>query len=506
MRLIAITRNVLLPALLGLVVACGPSPITRDNHQPCNNSTSLCRHNDREEAASGSGNVTYDLNFIDVLPTGEMADPSQLDDALRYINASTVSGQKTLVVVFVHGWFHSDDPTDRDVQRARKVLGWFNGQHPDWHVEGIYVGWMAWTSLPTPVKYATFWDRAKKADALGNGALKTIVRRVDDAMPPSDSTRLLFVGHSFGGRSLYIATSELFMTRLLEAKQKWDLNTKPSEPVRGVGDLVVLLEPALTADAFVPLFNAANEGYVDTYHGGGGRQGLYFYNDRPLFLSLTSDADGPVNFALPLSRAFMPKAPGTTTIVPWQWGITEAPHAVLSSDIGDQAFGRYDAVVTHRIEANGSVSKYCADTPTVLFGGFGKPPFNGLPLYQLPKGWLQCAVHHHAQVAKVETGAGYDELVTPDSCLQLRHLNRSSPYSPYWNARTHMDVIQGHSDFMNSSVIILFNQMLFSEKYRTDLPASDCAYADETPPSHLKAPVFPPGEQVRETSEETSQP
>jgi hypothetical protein len=477
-------------AVLVALSGCGSSPVTRRDPKACDYGRTACAESMREE-------TPYALNFIDVDEKGNFKDHHQLEQALGYVHQSPQDRTNILVVVFVHGWFHSDAPADRDVNRARQVLWWFAANHPLWHVEGIYVGWPAWTDWPTPLQYLTFWNRKDNADALGGkgGALQEIVSQLDNAVPDTEHSKLLFIGHSFGGRALYRATEGTLRERLENAVTAWDqINPQPSahdanlpqnqqHPVKGVGSLVVLLEPATTADEFVKLYNASNDAYRHTMKPSTpSRAGIFSKNDRPLLVSVTGDADEAVKIALPLSRVFTKSAKGTTTLQPWE--SDKQPREIKTETLQNQAFGRHDGgMVTHRIEGNGSVDNKCSNTHTVDYGGIEPLPFRDVPRYQLPKGWLECAVREQSlRDTRTKSGTKFERLVVPDSCLQLRHLGITSPFNPYWNASAHLDVIQGHSKLMNQSVIEFINQMLFSEQYENEVPSTECSWMRDGKP------------------------
>src|SRR5207248_2545144 len=59
---------------------------------------------------------------------------------------------------------------------------------------------------------------------------------------------LVFVGHSFGAALLYSAVED----RLLERKEHWSSGQSRHDFIRGVGDLVVLVNPAFEAERYRP--------------------------------------------------------------------------------------------------------------------------------------------------------------------------------------------------------------------------------------------------------------
>ncbi|WP_430389986.1 hypothetical protein [Dyella sp. 20L07] len=437
--------------------------------------TNLCRNNAREE-------TTYGLNFIDVGKTGALTLPAQLDWAESNIRAAAGrQPEHNLVIVFVHGWFHSDAPADRDVGRARDTLSWFADQHRGWHVEGVFVGWQAYTQWPTPLQYLTFWSKERNADALGNpdgGALPQIVARMEASVDLSKDNKLLFVGHSFGGRALLEATRQTFLDRLNEAENAWqhlgEPGSLPQRPVRGVGSLVILIEPAVTADPFIALFNRSNELYLATVHDPvHHRPPIFAMNDRPLLLSVTSDADLAVKWALPLSTIVQTRPDESTQLIHWDG----PPSAESSRTLTGTALGHVDLMVTHRVEIDGNASESCSNAKSIRYGGVDADLLTAPKEGLLPRGWWQCAVKDKSDHdPSTRAGSGIDDLVVPTSCADIHHESKTSPFNPYWNASTHKTFIQGHSDFMDRAVIYFFNQMLFSAPYTNDQPGTACHY------------------------------
>ena len=96
----------------------------------------------------------------------------------------------------------------------------------------------------------------------------------------------MVVGHSFGGALMFSATSQLMMERLALAAVYQDA-------VRGLGDLVVLVNPAFEAARYQPLHETLIE---ET-------RGPYPPNQEPVFAIFTSTGDGATGTWFPRGRS-----------------------------------------------------------------------------------------------------------------------------------------------------------------------------------------------------------
>lgn len=212
--------------------------------------------------------VKADWYDVEVDDFGQYWSPHLAEAALADIEKLS-RDTNTIVVLFAHGWHHnaSAKSSNRDdfeitVAEVRKVLASKPyrdarvalGVGDDVRVIGIYLAWRG-RSLPGVLDYLTFWGRKAAAERVGEGAARDFVFRLDEIYKrqpgkpenegdPSRFMGLVLLGHSFGGQVIHKATSTVFEEEL---ERKRD---SPSDPVNGVGDLVVLINPALEAAQF----------------------------------------------------------------------------------------------------------------------------------------------------------------------------------------------------------------------------------------------------------------
>ncbi len=218
------------------------------------------------EAASLPGPLVVEVDDY-----GRFWDREAADAALKAI-ADASENQNTILSVFIHGWHHNADESDDNFRNfktslerllskveepqsvmARQQLGL--KEHVT--VIGLYVGWRG-RSLPGWLDYVTFWGRKSAAERVGDGDLreffvklqKLYMRRNHDSSKQT-FMGLLTIGHSFGGQVLFKVISGAFERDLLNAVA--NATPQPAGPpklveiVSGLGDMTVLLNPALEA-------------------------------------------------------------------------------------------------------------------------------------------------------------------------------------------------------------------------------------------------------------------
>ena len=164
-----------------------------------------------------------------------------------------------LMVLFVHGWKHDADSCDTNVTCFREALRGLHAAETALYgkdarqIVGVYVGWRGDSSKGRIPRQLSFFDRKATAHKVGSGSLtELIVRLKEERTMRGGDSRLVIVGHSFGGAAVFSATSQLLMDRLVTADERCGA-------VRGLGDLVVLVNPAFEAARYQPLHQTLNE-------------------------------------------------------------------------------------------------------------------------------------------------------------------------------------------------------------------------------------------------------
>lgn len=250
------------------------------------------------------------------------------------LNASLLAAQKVAeeggsVIVYVHGWHHSAEPGDENIKDFLDSVSEAD-QHPDTRAVGIYIGWRGdsisssnW-ALRLPSYAFTFWDRKATAHAIGSGGgVSELFRKLSSIRANYDS-RLVILGHSFGGAIVYSSVAQLLAEQISldaapgDADERYSL----SEGFRPVADLVVLLNPAFEAMRVAPLFTFA-------------RSNEYQEGLPPRLVMITSTADWATNIAFPIGRSL-----GT---------IFQGYPDSYSGKLNRRAIGHYAPYITHQL-------------------------------------------------------------------------------------------------------------------------------------------------------------
>ena len=264
----------------------------------------------------------YSLRFIESDDEGWFWDKRQVEEAMRLIR-SKAGEADTIVVTFVHGWHHSAECCDANVEGFRNTLARLQGSlRSRFNVVGLYIGWRG-QSLPMPLDYLTFWGRKGAAERVGANDLKEFLARLEslyleyrpDARRPQSSSSvaapaetgaprhflgMVTIGHSFGGQVLLKAVTGSLEDQLqqLNPVPAYLRDAEPAAPspdesftLSGVGDLIVLVNPAAEASQYHRLHILS--------------QGLnYSPLQTPLILTVSAENDKARHTAFTLGRKF----------------------------------------------------------------------------------------------------------------------------------------------------------------------------------------------------------
>ncbi|MBA3582637.1 MAG: esterase [Gammaproteobacteria bacterium] len=294
-----------------LLSGCAGNVMYRPNYQICTSPTpdETCKTNALQYitplTTNDDAQQNYWLSFIEFDEQGQLHDRAQMNAVINNISAQAAQ-HDILITVFVHGWHHNARVGDDNITEFRKSLQQLSllesaqaraANRKPRIVYGIYIGWRGESIDVAGLRYSTFWARKNAAHAVGHGGVTEVFARLEEIRDtklmmeqshPSSQTRLIIIGHSFGGAVVYSALSQVLMERFVDTRGP----TGISSDVRGFGDLVVLINPAFEAQQFATLSDMANA------------RGSYFASQLPVLAVLTSEADTATRYAFPAGRFF----------------------------------------------------------------------------------------------------------------------------------------------------------------------------------------------------------
>ncbi len=288
----------------------------------------------------------YLLGFIEFDDQGQLWDRKQMFDVVGKLAGDTGT-RDLLMVVFVHGWKHSAAPGDTNIDTFRKVLGQLSDAEAELakksntaprEVAGIYLGWRGGSITVPVIENLTFWERKNTAQKVGHGGVTEALSRLEDlklaklSIDPNSGTRLVVVGHSFGGAVVHTAVAQLLEQRFVQT-------TGPAgrqSDIAGFGDLVVLINPAFEAMQFSGLSDMSTE------------RSTYFQSQLPVVLEITSEADYATRYAFPAGRWFSTLFEKTRDRPRFN-AVTQQQESIAESVANDTAVGHFEPYRTHRL-------------------------------------------------------------------------------------------------------------------------------------------------------------
>lgn len=247
----------------------------------------------------------YYVAFVEFDDQGWFHDRKQLESLLRLLYQQDKSKKdEFLIIVYAHGWKHNADFCDNNARCFQRLLERFDVMERTnarlekarpRKVVGVYVGWRG-ESLNVPfVHNITFWTRKAAAARVGDGGVTLLISQLDDFRDfknpdrEKQKTQLVVTGHSFGGQVIYSALSNRLVERATLIEREKDGKSIEYGIAKGVGDLVVLINPAFEGSLYEPLHHAATNR-------------CYRATQRPVMLIVTSEADDATKNAFPLGR------------------------------------------------------------------------------------------------------------------------------------------------------------------------------------------------------------
>ena len=345
----------------------------------------------------------YTLAFIEFDDQGWYHDIRQRNALQIYLDKHDKIPH--LVIVFVHGWKHNASVDDPNVLQAMSLLEKAaiseKARGKERKVLGVYLGWRGFTLRMRWIENLTFWDRKDTAFRVAVGSCREILAMLKrfrdgldirgvDARPNAADTRLITVGHSFGGLILFSALSEYLIESTLAANI-----------ISPFGDLVMLVNPAFEATRYQAITTALERRNFES-------------KQRSVFVTFSASNDLACGVAFPVGRWFSTLWEATRQI--------PAKHPV-PADAQRQAnlktIGHLSWLRTHRLclgnDDAGALSQASAQLDFQTFNGRFRS--GG----RLARGWHR----------RYKSGA------------ELKHV-AGDPNNPFWIVEATPEVINGH--------------------------------------------------------------
>jgi hypothetical protein len=380
--------------------------------------------------------ANFDLGVVEIDDDG-FTNPAQLRQVMDMVDGrAKESGRGMLIVTFVHGWHHGAGVCDRDLCCFRRVLDRLSRMDHlagKVNVVGVFIGWRGESIAKRYVNATTLWNRKSAAQHIGRTGAKEVLLGLDEEYrtikekQPDKYVAMVTVGHSLGGAMVFnvmkgLATgnvardlgSNQHSLRVIRAeKDRVAAAAKGEKAIRArLGDLVVLVNPAIEASQYAPFDNDLPD--TSYPHFPLPDKNLRYSDEQlPVLMTVASEADMAVGLAFPAARVLS--------------GVIHP--SILESSAKILGMGHYKPQITHSLDYTGDEVKDVAKVQCGCSMNFGSAALNGteeLDLY----------------------GSGKQELGGLKFTL-LRDAAKWDRHSPFLVVKASSKVIDSHSDIYN---------------------------------------------------------
>ena len=381
----------------------------------------LCSDSSIQIHNQGTGSE-YSLGFVEINDQGQFRDERKQLNALIKALESTPSDEPLIISVFVHGWHHNAKEGDKNINDFKDSLAKLAKAYTavskvagiKRKVFGVYVGWRGDSIDVEYLNELTFWDRKNTAENVGQVALSELLLRLEKVknernVPGSDGegrNRLAIIGHSFGGAAVYQSTAQIMASRFMLSGQNGD----KTKTIKGIGDLVVLINPAFEAIKFAPLFDLAQA------------QCVYEVSQKPKLVILTSENDGATKTLFPMGRFFSTLFEKHGEVKRNDCGL---PVAFGESKADNTSVGHFEPLITHQLKLADSQSKTISSKSLSTFKDAAC------------KNWP-------AQKNGESVNFGTTDLIS---------LGKTVERNPYLNIRVDSEIIPNHNDIFGGALL-----------------------------------------------------
>jgi hypothetical protein len=232
--------------------------------------------------------VEIPLAFIEFDDEGQAFERGQINAAEAMIQAQRQKYSEIVTILFIHGWKNNASDESGNVAGFRRFLQQFqptlaSSTSGTVGLVGVYFGWRGGTTNLAVVKDLTYWNRRDTATYIPGSNMSEALLRVARATKGPDyggDSKLVVVGHSFGGLVLERTVTQYLTRRLVE---------NPSGIFKPFADLLVFVNEAAAATEAIQLLTMLRERYPE--------RPLY-----PTIVSITSQGDLATKLILPVGQ------------------------------------------------------------------------------------------------------------------------------------------------------------------------------------------------------------
>ena len=431
----SIPQNLFVLTLVLILSACSSNEIYRSDYKTCNYKVSGDCSKNALQLYKTDKNDEYRLGFVEYDDQGQLRDPKQMNAVLdKYRNIAAFDD--VLLITFIHGWHHNAEPEDSNIVSFRNMLaevskmesiGSKQQNRKKRKILGLYVGWRGESITVPYVNELTFWDRKNTAHDVGQQGVTEVLLKLeeivnvkmgmDEKNPPPMNSRLVVIGHSFGGAVLYTSLQKVLAERFVDSQRGKTFKGD----AKGFGDLVVLMNPAFEAMRFGTLYDMSQEGCRG-----------YFNSQLPKLAILTSEADYATKYAFPIGRFFSTLFESHVTLdrhyctKPGRQGIQ-----AMKIDEGKadrNTVGHFEPYLTHRLNPLENVKSRKLD----------------YKIKQIQKIWKE-----HTNDSAIDFDGS-----------QLESLGRTVPLNPYLNIQVDKELINDHNDIWRPQIVAFIRDLI----------------------------------------------
>ena len=268
----------------------------------------------------------FEVGVLEITDDG-LVNPAQKEQVFAMIRGGLERPNEVLLVVFVHGWHHGPHVCDRDLACFRRVMERLATsrelRHRNATVAGVYIGWRGESIRTKPWNNVSFWDRKSTAQHVGRTGAKEILLELDAmytaAKKGGKTATMVTVGHSFGGALVFSAMKGLatgdaagiipgtdlqqtYRVTRAEGNRVEAAKTGVKALRARLGDLVVMVNPAIEADQYNPFHADLPKSDTGKYRPPPDKAKPYDPRQLPVLLAIASTADRAVGTAFPAGR------------------------------------------------------------------------------------------------------------------------------------------------------------------------------------------------------------